>query len=818
MQRIFPFATVVVLTLWYVAGYAQQPSAAALGRLRGIVQDSATGTPIEYATIALYRVRDSSLAGGGVTDAQGAFDLKDLTPGMYEVRVDFLGYRQRQVGPVRLAPPPRGEGLEQSLGSISLAAAALQLESVEISAERSFITQSLDKKSYDVQQMVNTQGGTALDVLGNIPSISVDVDNNISLRGNQQVTVLIDGKPSSMSGANLANLQAAGIAYVEVITNPSAKYDPDGTSGIINIVMKKNRNQGTGGMVNLSAGTRHKYNTGIQGYTQIGKLNLFGNYSFRYDNRFFRGDNERTFDGTGGETTFIQSSNEDIIGRTHLVQANAEYALDDASSLSFRGMYNYTNRSSAELITYETLNAAGARADLYYRDVTELRPGYNADLNLGYRRFFKQNPRHSLVFDVTHSFSENDPFEFYVNRYYTTEGTPAGTPDDRQQVINPVIERNTTFQLDYTWPLSDNRIVEAGAKTILRYNDNDFYSELLNTSTSQYEVDFNTTNRFVYQDQIHAVYGTWADKWKKWSYKAGVRVEQTWINFELKTTGETFDNALLNVFPSAYLAYDIGDRKQFLLNYSRRINRPNARSLNPFTDYSDPLNLRFGNPYLRPEFINSYEAGYVHYWGAASVNATLYYRDIQQAFTRFVTVDSLGVSRVTQQNLGSARNYGVDMVYNTTIGKVWSLMASANVFRSDLDATNLGVTSIQGAWVGNFRLNNTLRLPQDIDVQVTGYYNTPQNTPQGRMIPRTAVDVSVRKKIAKGKGNLALAVTDVFDTQQFGMSASDLTFSQSFIRKRESRIGTLSFTWRFGKADTRRRDRQEVREPRGDDF
>lgn len=798
----------ILSTLTEATAQAGPAPAEGIGTIEGKVQDESTGAYLDYVAVKLLQAADSAIVNGGLTADGGSFRIAGIAPGNYLIQIEFMGYASKWAGPYAITRT----NAQIQAGTLELTPVALELDAVEISATRSFVTQSIDKRAYDVQQLTTVQGGTALDVLNNIPSVSVDFEGAVSLRGTGNVNILINGKPSSLTQGNLASLQASDIESIEVITNPSSKYDPDGTGGIINIVLKKNRKGGAGGSITAGAGTRNKYNAGLQGFYQKGKLNLFGSYNFRYDNRFTRGESDRSVFTSSPTLRIVQENNGLRTGGSHAFQTSADYQFNKRNSLSFRSGY-VTGVRKDEEVNQASEFLGEVLSTSFNRNSLEDELDVNIDLTAGYRHDFAQKG-HMLTLDATWSRSLDRENQLLQN-FYPSGGDFFEQLNERQEIVNPNPNENTTLQLDYVLPLKNKAVLEAGLKSIFRFNDNDFQAFKFDSLSGLMVVDPLLTNRFVYNDQIYSAYTTYSGELGKFSYKAGLRAEQTYLDFELQTTGETFENQFFNLFPSLFVGYKFNDEQQLVVNYGRRINRPGFRSLNPFPDLTNPFNIRSGNPNLQPEFVDSYELNYLRSFKNISINSGLYYRQTNNAFTRFITVDSLGIARLTEQNAATNRSYGWDNSVTGTIGEFWTFTANVNVFRNVIDAANLDSSLTNGAWVGLFRLNQTFRLPAGFQFQVNGYYNTPRNTPQGRFLAFTAVELGLRKKVLGDRGDLIFSLTDLFDTQQFQIEASDATFQQRFLRKRESQVGTVNFVYRFGKTEFGKKNNREGRRDDG---
>ncbi len=776
----------------------------------GVVIDEQTQAPIPFASVSIISAVDSSLIGGGYSDAEGKFSVPVKAGEALVLRVDFLGYERKTASPVQFAD---FKSSQYNFGTLLLTPSALTLDAVEITGEKSFMVQSLDKRAYNVGQLATVQAGTAVDVLNNIPSVSVDFDGAVSLRGSQNVNILVNGKPSSLTRANLASLQASNIESIEIITNPSSKYDPDGTAGIINIVLKKNTEKGSGGSVTLGAGTRNKYNGGLQGFYRKGKINLFGNYNARYYPQFDYADSRRQLLDQSPVPTYTQYRDGNRTSRSQSFQGSVDYAFSPQNSLNFRGSLVKGLQVEDEITRYQT-DIQGETTSLFYRKGHEDQYDLNIDANLGYRHDFGRKG-HFLTADATYSYSADREEQAFSNLYFASTGNLYEPDAERQQFTNPTPNSNLTFQMDYTRPVGGEGTVEAGAKTIIRFIGNDYQAFKYEPSEGSFVTDPSISNNFVYRDEIHAAYFAYANKWKKFSYQGGVRAEQTFLNFELKTTNEQFHNEFLNFFPSAFLGYELPGNQQLLVNYSRRINRANSRNLNPFTEYQDPFNLRFGNPRLIQEYVNSFELNYLKTFKDFTLNGGVYYRQTNNAFTRIINIDSLGVSRTTTINLATNRNYGAELNLSGNLWQVWNFNLNGNVFRSEIDGGAVDSAFSNNAWIANFRLNQSVKLPEGFTFQVNANMGTPRNSPQGRYLSYNSVDTGIRKKLFDGKGDLYLSVSDIFNTQRFGLVADQPDFSQTYIRKRETRIGNLTFTYRFGDNDKAPKKNNEGRQGGG---
>ena len=803
MNKLFT----IVLLLISIQAFAQRGGGAggrsipAIGVLRGVVVDSATQEPVEYATVAMMNLRDSSLT-GAITDAKGRFEITEIKLGAYQVKISFIGYQEFIKQPLKLSY--RGGGVVQDLGKVKLQTNTKMMEGVEVVGERDMIEMSLDKKVFNVEKNIVADGGAATDVLQNIPSVTVDLDGNVSLRGSENVNILIDGKPSGLTGGSrqaiLDQIPAASIERIEVITNPSAKYDAEGMAGIINIVTKKNIKRGTNGLVTVSVGTNDKYNFTGQINHRVGKLNTYFNYNYRYDARFRDGKIFRQNIQSDTTNYLDQVSDGDRDRGSHVFKGGIDYSFNTKNTLSFSVLYNISDRSNDNLINYNFLDEARTLGNINRRLTTSTTDRNSYDVNLSFVRDLGK-PGQSLTFDARHSHSNNDDFGNFNESYLDASGNEL--PDD------PFLQRNffegssdvTTVQLDLVDPLNKTTKIEYGAKAIIRNILNDFRFQDYDFTQTQYIDDLARNNEFDYEEGVYSGYFSLSKKLGKWGFQGGVRAEQTLTTSTLITTDETFENDYLSFFPSGYLSYKPNDKGEFRLGYSRRINRPRTRQLNPFVDNSDIFNLRTGNPRLLPEFIDSYEVSYEHNFEKFTFSNTIYWRETHDMINRFRTVDENGVATLSYTNLAGGRSYGLETVFGGRPAKWWNLNISTNIFKSEVDASNVQPDLNNEAFSYSFNINNSFELPKSFRLQLTTFYRAPFATAQGEIQAFYSTNIAIQKKVLKDKGTLTVRVSDIFNNLRFRYDQQDPNFTQNSNYNWETRIGYISFSYRFGKIE-----------------
>ncbi len=779
----------------------------AIGKIKGVIQDYKSKLPVEFSTIALYRKKDSTLITGTVADSKGAFEISALEFRRYYMKINFIGYKLLTIDTLMIRP----NRIEINMGTILLHTSSEQLDEVEVSTAKSSMTLGIDRKIFNVEKSIVSDGGSAADVLKNIPSVSVDIDGNVSLRGSQNVTVLVDGRPSSITGTNkaqiLQQLPASSIESIELITNPSAKYDPDGMSGIINIVLKKNKLVGLNGGVSVSVGTFDKYSGSANISYRNSKLNVFSNYGFR--------DNTRTGSGWSNrqnilaDTSYYLNSESDSRQRniSHNAKAGIDFYLDSKNTLGFSVLGNTGTEKSTATSFYTEANNTNETQASYYRDEKSGESPASIDYNMNFRRTFPK-PKQELTFDATYSNSSNTSITDYSEREYTGKYAVKNNFPFQQNTTTKSVNGVTNLQLDYTQPLKKQMKIEAGAKTIMRNINSKFVSRTYNYTLDEFLFDTKINNNFQYKENIYAAYATFQGMIKKLGYQVGVRAEQANTSSYLVTTGEQFQNNYFNFFPSVHLSDKFNKVNELQLSYSRRINRPNTRSLNPFKDMSDPYNVRMGNPYLKPEYINSYELSYMKYWEKAVLTSSIYYRKTEGVISRIKTIGDSTVSYTTMVNLTSSSSYGFELIAKNDWTKWWNTTASVNLFETVIDGSNVDADLQNNNFSYELKLISNMKLLKNMDVQFTANYSGPSVTPQGHVREIFTMDFGVKKEIFRN-ASLSLNISDLTNTRKMYMESSGINFEQTMMRSRESRVATLTFAYRFGKASDKQKPRQK---------
>ncbi|OFY28502.1 MAG: hypothetical protein A2275_19185 [Bacteroidetes bacterium RIFOXYA12_FULL_35_11] len=795
----------------------------AIGKIYGSVIDKQSEVPIEYANVILHRVKDSSLVTGGITDKKGRFVIDKVPPGNFYLKVQFIGYAPIIVPGIKINP----RSPEYNAGVIQFSPSSLDLSEVTVTSEKKLIEYHLDKKVVNVEKNLAATGGTAIDVLKDVPSVVVDADGSVSLRGNSNFTILIDGRPSPFSGADqtaiLEQIQASAIETIEIITNPSARYQAEGMTGIINIKLKKKMSQGLNGILSLNAGT----STIIPGSEKLnGSVNM--NYNFGKGNVFFSYDGStRKINGWGESdrtNTLWDTINNQYVSTDYKqwsqtfkerlnnsVKLGTDYFINQQNSITGSVLYN-SSKGSGNDNDYSHSYNNGLTTDYFHNKENEHENDYSLNYSLFYKKKFDEKDR-ELTSDITINTSRNKEDNETLLQYYLSDTiTPTGFPENELNNTD-YKSYNINAQADYVHPLDTTARFETGYKYSNNNIDMDYIFNTYDYASDVWDVDSNYTNHFIYNQQIHAAYGIFSKVYNKFTFQLGLRAEYTIVNSDLKTTNIKSNDEYIGLFPSVHVTRKINEQNDIQISYSRRVNRPRMWSLNPFVNKMSPLQYRMGNPDLKPEYVNSIEIGHSFSLPKiVNVNSSIFYKQINDVIKHYSRLDSItNITYSTSKNFTNADSYGIEMQADGQIFKWWKIIGSGSFFRTIIygDAESNTTTTDNFSWTS--RLSSNMKFWENFDIQISGNFRGPMLTPQGQMKPSYGVDIAMKKDIMKEKASVSLRVSDVFNTQKFGIEQSGEGFTFNHTRKRESQVFYVSFTYKIneGMKQKQRRKPQE---------
>jgi len=765
------------------------------GKLRGIVQESGKASPLPFATVGVYTQKDS-LVGGGIADEKGNFEV-DLPLGTFYALVEFMGFEALKSSIFTLSPKQNAV----DLGTISLQSSTADLDEVVVQGEKTLMELSLDKRVFNVGKDLANAGGNASDILMNLPSVAVDPDGNVRLRGSANVRILIDGKPSGLvsfkGSSGLRQLPANLVERVEVITNPSARYEAEGMAGVINIILKKDNKQGFNGSGEVILGS--PLNLGLTANLNYRKnrINWFVNYGLA--NRVSPGRSklyQEVYQDEFSALLLQQRSTSTVNSLNNSLRAGLDYYFSEQSILTASYVWRRSDAHRITDIRYEdyrnTLDNYLGYA-LRRQDETEDEPNKEAILNFK-KRFDQKGKELNASFTYLNYWERSD--QLFTQNSYTTTGQTLPKGALTQTSLNDEYENQYLLQVDYTQPFATKGKIETGIRTSFREMENDYIVQEKQESGIFETID-GLDNVFLYDENILAFYGIVGNERAKWSYQAGLRAEYTDIETRLVETKESNPRSYTNLFPSGHLNYKANEKNAFQLSYSRRIRRPVYNDLSPYVTFSDQRNFFSGNPNLNPEFTDSYELGHILYGEKSTLFSTVYYRSSQDKIQRIRTVGDNGFSVTAPYNLVGEESYGLEFSGDYVANSWWKLDFNANFFYATVDGSNLNQNFQATTTSVLFRQSSRFTLPKGWDLQVRGNYEARRKTAQGVQKGIFFLDLSASKKILNQRGTLIFNVADVLNSR----INRYITEGSNFFTEGESQMvlrqTNLTFTYRI---------------------
>lgn len=755
--------------------------------ISGQVVEGQSQQPLEYATVKLLDADTEQLLTGTTTDADGTFALETDQENVY-LEVGFIGFVTTKITALN-----RRNG-KAYVGTVALAEDTETLDEVLVRGEKSQTEFKLDKRVFNVGQDLSSTGASALEVLNNVPSVNVTIEGQVRLRGVAGVQILINGKPSvlaSNDGNALGTLTADMIERIEVITNPSAKYEAEGTAGIINIVLKKEEKRGLNGSVTLNTGMPNNHSLGLSINNRTEKFNLFSQLGVGH--RTFPEQYKTINRNLLSDTTIYSTGSGDKNETFFNVILGTDYHINDYNVLSLTGHFAYELETEFSDTDFRLLDENDALASQWNRDeVTEAtNPKWQYELQ--YQKNFADNKDRSLLFSALGSFFGKDQSSEFTN----TPIVEAARFSDQQQTRTDFLEGEYTFKLDYTHPFSDALTLETGAQYVITDVANDF--AVSNWADNRWVENPALTDVFEFNQKVLGVYSTGAYEGNKFGVKMGLRVENTDLSTLLVDTDRSNRRRFTDLFPSAHTSYKVMDNFSLQAGYSRRISRPGLWNLNPFFNIRNNFSIRTGNPLLRPEYTNSYEVTGIVDYGPVSFSTAVYHRYTTEVVENVTTfADNVSLSR--PENIGTNRATGLELnaKYNPT--EWWTLSGDANYQYFQREGAFQETSFDFNADQWSARLNNKFKLPAAIDVEVTGNYQSSFQSFQREQSGYFFADLGVRKKVMKGRTILNLSVRDVFASRIFETQTVQPNFYLYDYRLR-GRFVTVGVSFGFGKGE-----------------
>lgn len=749
--------------------------------------------PVPYASVALYNQSDSSLAAGAASNEMGRFRV-EAKPGKYYLIISFLSLSDKVVSDIEVKNEP------VHLGPLTMVAGSTTLEEFAVEAEKSQMELKLDKRVFNVGKDVSNLGGNATDVLDNIPSVTVDVEGNVSLRGSENVRILIDGKPSGMVGISttdaLRQLDSDMIERIEVITNPSARYDAEGEAGIINIVLKKEKRKGINGSVSLRAGYPANYGGSFNLNFRKKKVNFFASAGIGYRESPGSGYNNQTWTLADTSYRFDSERRHNRGGLRQNVRVGTDFMFNKYNTLTVSAFMSRMDGDNDAQVLYRDYDINDLLTQLLIRDEIESEINDNQELTLSYRKTFEQKGR-----EWTTDFK-------YINNDELEQGNITQTSDVEgiqplyQRTRNTENEERWLFQSDYVHPFAEEGKWEIGVRSNMRIIDNDYIVEEQNSDASWFTIP-GFDDRLIYTENIHAGYLMAGNEFGKFSVQGGLRAEYSDIKTELVDTKQINARDYLSFFPSAHISYELKQENSFQVSYSRRIKRPRFWYLLPFFNFSDSRNIFSGNPNLDPEFTDSYEVGHLKYWKKGSLLSSVYYRHTTGVIERILVSDSAGTTSRFPINLGMRDSYGIEFSGSMEITDWWNFNGSFNFFKAITKGDYEGQNFDAETWAWNARFVTKWKIKKKFNLQTSLMYRSPRITAQGETLPMYGWDAGLSLDCLKGKGTLTFSARDILNRRRRGSIVVTDEFRSESAFQWRARTFLLNFNYRINQKKRR---------------
>ena len=769
------------------------------GVISGEVHDSLNNAAIEYSNIVLYKSSDSSQVTGTISNSKGEFNLAGIKEGEYFLDVQFIGFEKK-----RFNVNVKSLNSKINLGKIYISPASVVLNNVVVEGTRNPISYQIDKKVIDPSQLPTSISGNAVDVLENVPSITTDIEGNVSLRGSSSFTVLIDGRPSVMDAQDaLQQIPASAIETIEIITNPSAKYDPEGNAGIINIKLKKNKNYGLSGVINGNAGLDDKLGGDFLFEYKTSKLNY--NFGVDYNRRFYPGThlNRKQFD-LNNTTSFINSTGNNERGRIGLgLRGGIDFNLSDKDLLNVGARYGSRDGRRNEILNYVQWTEDNQNKTYYLSKNDRSRTGNFYALNLNYTRKFNTED-HQLQSEFF--FSHNNSDELTIS-----SETSLGIQTDGKKTTETGPSNHLRGKIDYTLPLNESSKFEAGSQGDIRLSKdiNGLYN--FSTVTNNYEFQPDYSNTVDYNRSQLAIYSLYSNQIDALGFQGGLRTEYTLQETDLKNK-QNFKIDRWDLFPTLHTSYKFEGGSQFMLSYTRRIDRPGGWELEPFETWMDANNVRRGNPSLNPEFIDSYEFGFQSFIGSVSFSDELYYRFTHNKIEHISSAYGENITLNTIENVGTDYSLGSEFMITLDPFTIWNTTLMGDLYHYRVEGILNNEIFDKQSFNWNVRFNNSIKLTKSTQLQLNLRYRSPTVSSQDRREGFFSTDLAVKQDLIQKLISFTLQVRDLFKTAKYESTSTGINYYSYNYFTRQSPMVMINLKVNFNnyKSDEEKRDGQQA--------
>lgn len=787
--KITLIITTIIFIFSFSDTFSQGRQRSFPGKISGTVSDSLTGKPMPYSTLTLY-YQDTLIVTGAIADAKGKFLIENVPPTSLKLKAHFIGYENKFIENVTLR---QGQS-KMDIGNITLIPATVSGDEVVVEGEKDLVTYEIDRKVINLSKSEASKGSTVIQALENIPSVRVDVEGNIYLRGSSNFTLLIDGKPTVLSAKDLLRqIPAESVDRLEIITNPSAKYDPDGVSGIVNLIMKKDMYSGFSGIANATVATRDKYSGSFQGDYKNSSFRLFGGADI--NKRAYYPVSDFMRDTWAADTLFVRSYMERLyLSDGGNLKAGGDYFIDENNSISLTADYGFF----------------GFDRDMP-ADYTEWNPGQSdRRYYLNRDKFYVSGNYYSGFLNFDHKFNEDGhkiETNFLASQWTADvdQNSSKETAGDGVLTSNEILRRNKSatfadgtsfrYKADYTLPIEGGSKLEAGFQSDFTDKNADFQYSDYDDITGEWSLNTNYSNVSTYDHLINSIYTTYSDVMMDIQYMIGIRAENFNRNVDQITTNESYKLNQFNFFPSLHLTYSLSQEQQVQASYSRRVYRPDHRQLNPFPDFIDDYYISKGNPDLKPQFTDSYELNYRNVFGPVYISAEGYFRQTNDLISRTMFLQDDGKLLITSVNEDKDYLYGMEFSVNSNPMPWLRVYAAANYYKYNLVQTEAGESITRSSTVPDINGALIFYLSKETVVQLTGYYSGEKVVSDGYQKEVFTAGASLRQDLFDRKLSLVLNVRDMFKTGRYEFDQKQLNYHSYGYFDPEAPVVSLTLTY-----------------------
>jgi len=791
---------VVVLFLFFLHIYVQaQPPQKTVASpvkiiIKGIIVDATTRQAMEYANVSVYNAKDSTLVTGGITNNKGEFSVGPFNPGIYYLDANFIGFNKTRIKNIKI---DAGKS-EIDVGTIDLKPSNQEIGTVDVVAEKSRVEYKVDKKVINVGQDINAAGGTAADVLENTPSVEVDIEGNVTLRGSSNFTVLIDGKPSVLSGSDaLQQIPASAIENIEIITNPSVKYDPDGMAGIVNLVMKKNILSGFNGMVSASLGSKDKKGLNLVVNQKTKKRNI--SFGVNWDDRHFSGKSSTTRQTVQNDTvTYLdKNGHRGFSHGGYKFTGGTDFYLSDFTTLGFLanyGHYNFESGGTGDIHKYTSpaaVNQYSIEKDPFKRN------GNYVSGSMNFQHKFNEEGTDKLDVTFYYSHRKGDNLDIEDELLSDASFNLTDIYISRIRTNEDQLSNHYRFKADYTRPVGKFGKFESGIQSRIDRQTESYLFERYDTAVQKWFDNDQYSSSMDFKREIHSAYAIISNKLGRVEYMFGARGEYTNREIDHAKIDTPYTLKRFDFFPSAHFAYTLFDESQLMASYSRRINRPTGRDLDPFGNYIDQYTIRVGNPDLKPEYTNSYELSYMKHFGKSFVSLESFYRVTDNSISRLSELGDDDILYERTVNLNNDYSMGGELMGNISFAEWLLVNSSVSVYKYKIEDDSDGGYIERESMNVDGRFNSTFKFSQNSRMELEGTYRGPSVSVQGKNKGMFYSNISYRQDLMKKKLTATFSMQDILGTAKREGTSSGTNFTSTHSFKREPRVLMLTLSYKL---------------------